>query len=66
MPLMKIHSPADPDNYRYRKQIESKTAIVNIQLKILAGMIDCEKNLSTIVDRHTFAYLANQSGITTK
>lgn len=66
MPLMKMHPPADPDNYRYRKQIESKTAIVNTQLKILAGMIDCEKNLTTHVARHTFAYLADQSGMTTK
>lgn len=66
MPLMKMHPPSDPDNQRYRKQIESKTAIINNQLKLLADMIDCDKNLTTHVARHTFAYLADQSGMTTK
>lgn len=43
-----------------RKQIQSKTTMINYRLKKLAVMIGTEKNLSTHVARHTFADMARQ------
>lgn len=51
---------------RYQKHIEAKTAVINRYLKIIAGMAGIEKNLTTHVARHTFAYLADQYGMTGK
>ncbi len=60
LPIMKM-LPSN-DKFAYQKQIESKTTILNRSLKILAGMCGIEKNLTTHVSRHTFAYLADLSG----
>lgn len=64
IPLMKMEQDFESD--RYRKQIEAKTTIVNRYLKIIAGMCDIDKNLTSHVARHTFAYLADQFGFTSK
>lgn len=51
---------------RFRKHIEAKTAVINYKLKVLGAMIETDKNLTTHVARHTFAYLADQQGMTAK
>lgn len=51
---------------RFQKHIEAKTAVINKYLKIIAGMANIDKNLTTHVARHTFAYLADQYGMTGK
>jgi site-specific recombinase XerD len=51
---------------RYQKHIEAKTAVINRYLKIIAGMADIDKKITTHVARHTFAYLADQYGMTGK
>ncbi len=66
LPIMKMKPPLDPDDKKFRKQIEAKTALVNKYLKILADMCEIDKVLTTHVARHTFAYLADQSGMTAK
>lgn len=71
LPWLTIDPKFDqPDNevyaVRYQKHIEAKTAVINKYLKILAGMAGIEKNLTTHVARHTFAYLADQFGMTSK
>lgn len=63
LPLIKMLPPDDPNDKRYRKTIGDKTAVVNKYLKIIAGMIGSEKNLTSHVARHTFAYLADQFGM---
>lgn len=40
---------------KYRKHIESKTAIINNHLKVIAAKCDIDKNLSTHCARHTFS-----------
>jgi integrase/recombinase XerD len=66
LPIMKMMPPVDPDEKRFRKQIEAKTTLMNKYLKILAEMCEIDKVLTTHVARHTFAYLADQSGMTSK
>jgi integrase len=66
LPILKMQPPTDPDEKRYRKHIEAKTALMNKYLKILSEMCDIDKVLTTHVARHTFAYLADQSGMTSK
>jgi integrase/recombinase XerD len=69
LPIMRM-LPMDNDSVvylkRYRKAIEAKTSLVNKYLKVLADMIEIDKRLTTHVARHTFAYLADQSGMTSK
>ena len=64
LPIMKMEQ--DFESERYKKQIEAKTTIINRYLKVIAGMCDIEKKVTSHVSRHTFAYLADQSGITSK
>lgn len=45
------------------KKTESKTALINKYLKILAKESDIEKNLTIHVSRHTFATLALKNGV---
>lgn len=71
LPWLTIDPKFDqPDNeilaVRYQKHIEAKTAVINKYLKIIAGMANIDKNLTTHVARHTFAYLADQYGMTGK
>jgi integrase len=70
LPIMKIEPIDNNASYtvfsRYKKQIESKTAVINKYLKILAEMCEIDKNITTHVSRHTFAYLADQNGMTGK
>jgi integrase/recombinase XerD len=71
LPWLTIDPKFDqPDNeilsVRFQKHIEAKTAVINKYLKIIAGMADIDKNLTTHVARHTFAYLADQYGMTGK
>lgn len=64
LPLMTMEPGINSD--RYRKAIESKTAVINRYLKIIAGMTGINKSLTTHVARHTFAYLADIAGLTSK
>ena len=67
LPLMTIDPIYDnPENGRYRNAIKAKTALVNKYLKVITDMAGIEKNVSTHVARHTFAYLADQFGMTGK
>lgn len=42
----------------YKKSIESATAVININLKKIATMLDINKNITTHIARHTFAKIA--------
>lgn len=65
IPYMKIH-PDFCNTKKYKKQIESKTSTINKYLKIIADMLGIEKNITTHVSRHTFAYLADIHGMSSK
>lgn len=47
----------------YQAHIESKTALVNNNLKKVATKLKIKKKISSHVARHTFAYLAAEKGI---
>lgn len=65
-PLMSL-PPSDPrQDMVYSKKIESVTAIINRDLKILAAHAGIEKNLTTHVSRHTLAYWAAVDGLSIK
>ena len=66
LPVLKLLPPKDINDNKYRKHIEAKTSVCNKYLKIIAGMAEIDKNLTNHVARHTFAYLADQSGMTAK
>lgn len=63
IPILKM-PPADPKQDRaYQKHISVMTAVVNKYLKILAGMAEIQKKLTSHVARHTFAHLADLKGV---
>ena len=41
----------------YTKKIESKTAMINKQLKLIAAKVSIDKKLTTHVARHSFAHI---------
>lgn len=56
--------PKNPKKYtKYQKHIESKTAILNKNLKKIAEIAKINKRLTTHVARHTFASIADQHNL---
>lgn len=64
LPFMKLDSDSDPK--RFQKAIESKTVMINNSLKVIAKLCGIDKKLTSHVARHTFAYLADKSGLGSK
>jgi integrase/recombinase XerD len=60
-PYMRGHEKLKPE--LFRKKIESKTALVNEDLKTVATRGGIMKKLTTHVARHTFADLARKGGM---
>ena len=57
-------APTNPklDPY-YQKHIESKTSVINKNLKLVAALSGIDKNLTTHVARHTFAVWASKKEV---
>lgn len=51
------------DKVEYSKKIESKTAVINKELKLIAAHLKIEKRLTTHIARHSFAYTCLENGI---
>ena len=47
----------------YQKHIESKTAVINLELKKIAEICKIDNRLSTHVSRHTFALWASRKEV---
>lgn len=61
IPFLKIQPDADPG--RIRRQVSSKTAMINDSLSILSGMINLDFELTTHVARHTYAVMGKKLGV---
>ena len=56
-------TPNKIGEYEFTKKIESKTAMVNKQLKLIAAYIGLEKKLTTHVARHSFAVICLKQNV---
>lgn len=54
------------DNWNRKYLIDSANALINANLKRVAIIAGVEKNLSTHIARHTFAFLTKERGVTTE
>lgn len=54
------------EKYRYDKHIESKTSIINKDLKVISAACGINKTISTHVARHSFAYISHKNGVETR
>lgn len=64
-PVLKKSYVNPNEDQVYGKHIESKTTIINRDLKLIAAMCNIDKKLSTHVARHTTAYWAAKANMTT-
>lgn len=56
-------APSKIGEFEFTKKIESKTAMVNKQLKLIAAFIGLEKKLTTHVARHSFAMVCLKQNV---
>lgn len=66
LPALRMKPSNASTNPKFRKHIQSITAVINKNLKVLAEMADIQKNLSTHVARHTFASFTIDKGMDLK
>ena len=64
--LAPIEKGSPQDYYLYDRHIESKTSIVNRDLKVIAAACGINKNVSTHVASHSFAYNSHVNGVETR
>jgi len=62
-PMLTLPPVDAKTNVKYRKHIESKTAVLNNHLKIIAAKCGIDKVLSSHVARHSFAYWAYKNDV---
>jgi len=59
-----VKAPTDPrKDPIYQKEIESKTSIINKDLKLIAAKCNIDKKITTHVARHTFAVWASKKEV---
>lgn len=56
-------NPEKLTKYKFKRHLESKTAIINKQLKSIAIKLNISKRLTTHVARHTFAHHGIKKGL---
>lgn len=61
LPWMDLEKPKAYD-FQYLKRIESKTSLVNRDLKLIAAKLNIDKRLSSHIARHSYAYLCLKKG----
>lgn len=63
LPIIDVAYSNPRKDKSFSRKIESKTAILNVKLKLIAAICGIKKNLTTHVARHSFAHWLDDSGI---
>src|SRR5690606_30897468 len=62
-PILRQHPRNPKIDRRYQKHIESKTAILNKNYKLIAAYAGIKKKVTNHIARHTFTSLADKAGL---